>query len=230
MKFFKAHWFAILFDILITLLMLSANTFDLFTVFATALSLLLIVGIQVSWHKIVKFFKNLLGHDDTTELSKEMEDHYASQGLSEDETVFFRKTMAQAKEQILTLEENLDKSPQLKLIGQQTKVMIAAKGIFKELVKEPQKLHMMGPFLYTHLPNIVELVSKYNEVREHAIRSQKASETLEQSLEAIQNLCYVIVQDYEDITSDDIQALNDGIDLARRNLNQQIQQQKEKVH
>lgn len=230
MKFFKEHWFAILFDILFTLAMISGTKLDFYSLIVLALVLLIIIGIQVSWHKITSAVRRHLPSHQQEEMTKDMEEHYANRGLSEDETAFFRKTMAEAKDQILTLEDNMENNAQLALINEQTKVLVAAKGIFKELVKEPKKLHMMGPFLYTHLPNLSELVAKYNEVMHHEIKSQKTTDTLNQSLDAIRNLSYVIVNDYEEINSDDIQALNDGIDLAKRNLNQQIQHQKENVH
>lgn len=233
MKFLKKHWFAILFDIAMALLFISiaGSTNSVATdLIIGFLSMLIIIGIQILYHKsknfILSFFKPK--KEKQMKLTDEMAEHYAQQGLTDDEITFFRKTMAETKKQILTLEDNINQTNSLKLVDHQTQVIIAAKGVFKELVEEPQKLHMMSEFLYTHLPNLVELTDKYNEVLDHAIKNEKTKATLDRSLEAIRNLSYIIVNDYNLITSDDLKSLDDGIDLAERqikNLNK-----KENVH
>lgn len=226
MRFIRRHWFAILFDILLWMIFISTSPLDGFTISIASFIVLIVVGIQIGYHRFKTSVKHFFNKDAVQKehMDNEMKAHYQKQGLSEEETTFFRQTMAQTKQQILDLDEAMQQTSALSLVAEQTKVISAAKGVFKELVQEPKKLHMMSDFLYTYLPNALDLCQKYNEVYAHELKNEQTNEALNESLNTITHLCLAIVSEYNKITSDDLKELTDGIDLAQRRLNKQLNQ------
>lgn len=105
-------------------------------------------------------------------LTKDKETHYRELGLSPQEIDFFRSTMSTAKKQIIQLQENMNRSTKLRAIDLRNDTTKVSKALFKELVKEPKKLHLANHFLYTHLPNIVDLTSKHLEIEQHEVKKQ----------------------------------------------------------
>ena len=93
--------------------------------------------------------------------------------------------MNQTKQQIEHLQKNINRSNKLKAIDLRHDALRASKALFKELVKEPTKLHSASHFLYTHLPNMVDLTDKFIEINEHEIKSR---ETYEKSKKALKSL------------------------------------------
>ena len=225
MNFIKHHWFAILFDLFLWLSLVYTNPNDLFNLFLASFFVLIIIGVQMLYHRFKKSLRRLFNKEEKQQtLTEDMKNHYHDKGLSEEETTFFRQTMATTKEDILSLEQEMKKQKALNLINSQTKVISAAKGIFRELVQEPKKLHMMGDFLYTYLPNLLDLCQKYNEVCDHELKNERTAEALNQSIDTIRHLSLAIVNEYNKITSDDLKALSEGIDLAQRHLDKQLDQ------
>ncbi len=95
------------------------------------------------------------------DLSKELEAHYEESGMTPSEITFFRQTMNQTKTEISQLQQNMQQTAKLKSIDLRHDTVKAAKALFKELVKEPHRLHEASQFLYTHLPNLIDLTNKY---------------------------------------------------------------------
>ncbi len=75
---------------------------------------------------------------------------------------------------------NMQQTAKLKAIDLRHDPVKAAKALFKELVKEPNRLHEASQFLYTHLPNLVDLTNKYNEINDHEIKNKQTYEKLEE--------------------------------------------------
>ena len=88
-------------------------------------------------------------------LTKEKEAYYKKMDMSEREIELFRETMNLSKQQVLRLQQNIQKNAKLKAIDLRHDTLKAAKALFKELVKDPKRLPEASQFLYTHLPNIV---------------------------------------------------------------------------
>ena len=151
-------------------------------------------------------------------LSLEREQHYHEVGMSDEQIKFFRETMAFAKKQIKTLEKNMSAVSKLKAIDLRNDTLKAAKGMFKELVKEPQKLHQADRFLYNHLPNLVDLTNKYLEISEHEIISKTTYQTLAESADVIEEVSQLLVTDYERFVSDDLAELDVELTIAKQNL------------
>ena len=117
-------------------------------------------------------------------LTDELETHYEKSGMTANEISFFRQTMNQTKNEINQLQANMQQTAKLKAIDLRHDPVKAAKALFKELVKEPNRLHEASQFLYTHLPNLVDLTNKYNEINDHEIKNKQTYEKLEEKFVA----------------------------------------------
>lgn len=151
-------------------------------------------------------------------LSKTKEEHYEQLGMSDTEIVFFRDTMNTARVQIVELQNNINQSTKLRAIDLRNDTLRISKALFKELVKNPTKLHSANHFLYTHLPNIVDLTKKYIEIDNHEIKSKHAYEKLEESAQIIDKVSKLIKKDYERFVADDIEDLDVEISIAKNSL------------
>lgn len=151
-------------------------------------------------------------------LTKEREAHYEKIGMSDTEIAFFRDTMNTAKAQIVKLQENMNRVAKLKAIDLRNDTVRISKAMFKEIVKEPEKLHSANHFLYTHLPNLVELTDKYIEIDNHEIKNKQTYEKLEESSLIIDQVSKLILKDYEQFVSDDLEDMDIEMSVAKNSL------------
>ncbi len=151
-------------------------------------------------------------------MTKEKEAHYVESGMSEKEIEFFRETMNQTKKQILQLQENINKNAKLKAIDLRHDTLRASKAMFKELVKDPQKLHFANHFLYTHLPNMVDLTDKFIEINGHEIKTKETYEKIEESSQIIDQMASLIAKDYQQFVADDLEDLDIELSIAKQSL------------
>ena len=165
-------------------------------------------------------------NDVIPELTREKQEHYHEAGMSDKEITFFRNTLAEAKEQIEQLDKNIHSVAKLKAINLRYDTLKVTKAMFKEIVKEPQKLHLADKFLYNHLPNLVELTNKYVEISEHEIKNKSTYEALNESVVAIEAVSELIIKDYASFVADDIEDLEVEISIAKQNA-QREQMKKE---
>ncbi|MHC5372358.1 5-bromo-4-chloroindolyl phosphate hydrolysis family protein [Enterococcus sp. LJL120] len=152
-------------------------------------------------------------------MTKEKEDRYEQLGMTPSEIELFRSTMNVAKGQIDRVQRNTAQSSKLKAIDLRHDTVKAAKALFKELVKEPTRLHDASHFLYTHLPNMADLTDKYLEINQHEVKSKEAFAKLEESAQVIDQLSLLIVQDYQQFVADDLEELDVEISIAKQSLN-----------
>lgn len=152
-------------------------------------------------------------------LTESKEEFYVSKGLSKEDIQYFRKTMHNAKEQVMTIEVNMSKSGKLKAIENRNNTVGLSKALFKDIANEPNRLHEVDQFLYVHLPSLADLVEKYIEIENHKAKSKATYDILEKSASTIDKMCSQIVEDYVVFKEDDIQDLDVEIELAKRNLN-----------
>ena len=89
---------------------------------------------------------------------------------------------------------------------------------FKELVKEPTRLHEASHFLYTHLPNLVDLTDKYIEINNHEVKSRKTYDKMEESIQIIDQLAALITSDYQRFVADDLDDLDVELSIAKQSL------------
>ncbi|MGC2927790.1 5-bromo-4-chloroindolyl phosphate hydrolysis family protein, partial [Enterococcus faecalis] len=90
-----------------------------------------------------------------------------------------------------------NRSTKLRAIDLRNDTTKVSKAQFKELVKEPKKLHLANHFLYTHLPNFVDLTSKHLEIEQHEVKNKQTYVKLEESAQIIDQLSKLVKNDYE---------------------------------
>ena len=151
-------------------------------------------------------------------LSKKREQSYLDSGMSYHEIEFFRNTLNQTKEQIEQLQSNIHKSAKLKAIDLRHDTIRAAKALFKELVKEPNRLNEANHFLYTHLPNMVDLTNKYIEINNHEIKSRETYDKMEESIQIIDQMAALIAKDYQKFVADDLDDLDVELSIAKQSI------------
>ena len=116
------------------------------------------------------------------------------------------------------LQMNMQQTAKLNAIDLRHDPVKAAKALFKELVKEPNRLHEASQFLYTHLPNLVDLTNKYNEINDHEIKNKQTYEKLEESAQIIDQLSALIAQDYQKFVAEDLDDIDVEISVAKQSL------------
>ncbi|WP_176747264.1 MULTISPECIES: 5-bromo-4-chloroindolyl phosphate hydrolysis family protein, partial [unclassified Enterococcus] len=72
--------------------------------------------------------------------------------------------------------------------------------------------------LYTHLPNLVDLTNKYNEINDHEIKNKQTYEKLEESAQIIDQLSALIAQDYQKFVAEDLDDIDVEISVAKQSL------------
>ncbi|OTN77717.1 hypothetical protein A5886_002818 [Enterococcus sp. 8G7_MSG3316] len=151
-------------------------------------------------------------------LTKEREAHYLKSGMSAREIDLFRDTMNQSKQQIDQLQKNIARNNKLKAIDLRHDALRASKALFKELVKEPTKLPLANHFLYTHLPNMVDLTDKFIEINEHEIKSRETYEKIEESTQIIEQMASLIAKDYSQFVADDLDDMDIELSIAKQSI------------
>ncbi|MHC5269610.1 5-bromo-4-chloroindolyl phosphate hydrolysis family protein [Enterococcus sp. LJL98] len=151
-------------------------------------------------------------------LTKKREEAYLASGMTPREIEIFRETLNQTKKQIDRLQDNVQRNTKLKAIDLRHDTLRAAKGLFKELVKEPTRLHEASHFLYTHLPNMVDLTDKYIEINAHEVKSRETYEKMEESVQIIGQLASLITCDYQQFVADDLDDLDVELSIAKQSL------------
>lgn len=90
----------------------------------------------------------------------------------------------------------------------------------RELVKDPKRLPEASQFLYTHLPNIVDLTDNYVEINGHEVKSKEVYGKLEESAQIIDQMADLIVKDYQQFVAEDLEDMDVEISIAKKNLDQ----------
>ncbi|WP_086349122.1 5-bromo-4-chloroindolyl phosphate hydrolysis family protein [Candidatus Enterococcus clewellii] len=181
----------------------------------------LIVGVLIIAILITLFTgrrKTKASEESLPNMTKSKEEHYEQLGMSSTEINFFRDTMNTTKKLVVQLQDNVNQSTKLKAIDLRNDTVRVSKAMFKELVKNPTKLHSANHFLYTHLPNLVDLTQKYLEIDSHEIKSKQAYEKLEESAQIIDQVSKLIKKDYEQFVADDLEDLDVEISIAKNSL------------
>ncbi|GEL66087.1 5-bromo-4-chloroindolyl phosphate hydrolysis family protein [Marinilactibacillus psychrotolerans] len=160
-------------------------------------------------------------HDEKTKLPKlsaEKEAFYESKGLGKEDIQYFRQTMQNAKAQIKKIETNLQATGKLKAIENRNNTVHLTKSLFREIIKEPNRLHEVDQFLYVHLPSLADLSEKYVEIDNHEAKSKATYDMLDRSSQTLDEMCQQIAGDYVEFKSDDIEDMEVEVELAKRSL------------
>ena len=174
------------------------------------------IYLYIAWRK---YFQNKVVRPNTLPpLSKAKEQYYHDLGLSDSEIELFRDTMNQAKIQIEQLQKNVRSNSKLKALDLRHDYLKISKALFKEIVKNPTRLSDASLFLYTHLPNLVDLTNKYVEINNHEIKSREAYDRLEEGIQVIEQLTKLIQRDYQDFVADDFEDMDIEINMAKKHI------------
>ena len=180
------------------------------------LALFIPLYLYFAWRKY--FQTRVIKQDALPPLSRAKEQHYHELGLSDSEIELFRDTMNQAKIQIDQLQKNVMANSKLKALDLRRDYLKVSKALFKEIVKSPTRLSDASLFLYTHLPNLVDLTNKYVEINNHEIKDKEAYERLEEGIQVIDQLTELIIRDYQDFVADDFEDMDIEINMTKKHI------------
>lgn len=150
--------------------------------------------------------------------NKDMMQHYYEQDLTDSEITYFREQMATAKEQILTIETELNQTAKLRAIEVRYNTVQVMQSFFKDIIEEPKRVNQASQFIYKFLPSLEDLAQKYNEINGHVAKNKQTYLILEKSAQTIENLCEQITDEYVLFHQSTYQEMQDEIKLANRNL------------
>lgn len=148
----------------------------------------------------------------------DMMSHYRDAGLSPQEIENFRSQMAQTVEQIKRIEVNFQAAAKLRAIEVRYNVVKVSQNYFRDIVEEPNRQLQASTFLISLLPQLDDLLIKYNEINSHVAKNKQTYLILERSAQSIELLSQKIVDNYIDFHASTYQDLEDGIKLADRTL------------
>lgn len=170
-----------------------------------------------------KFFQKDDQSPQVPKLSKDKEAFYRSKGLLPDDIKFFRQTMLTSKKHILAIEKQINSSSKLKAIEKRHNTIEIAKSLFKDIVKEPDRIHQVDQFLYIHLPSLDDMTRKFVKIEGHTAKSKATFDILTKSTETIEDLCQEITQDYLDFRQADLSSIQASIDITEDSLDKHDQ-------
>ncbi|HLQ40257.1 MAG TPA: 5-bromo-4-chloroindolyl phosphate hydrolysis family protein [Tetragenococcus sp.] len=159
-------------------------------------------------------------NDNLPKLSKKREKSYYEAGMTDAEIDLFRQTMNQAKKDIDHLQANIKKNGKLRAIDLRHDTVKTAQALFKQLVEAPKRMPETNQFLYTHLPNLVDLTDKFLEINSHEIKNRDTYDKIEESIQIIDQMAALIATDYQKFVSEDLEDLDVEISIAKQSLKQ----------
>ncbi|EOT39913.1 5-bromo-4-chloroindolyl phosphate hydrolysis family protein [Enterococcus columbae] len=193
----------------------------LLDLFLASLLLTAVFAVYFSWNQ----WRSQPKKTNYPKLSKVKQQNYYALGMTDSEIELFRDTMYQAKMQIEQLQANILSNSKLKALDLRRDCLKISKALFKEIVKNPKRLADASHFLYTHLPNLVDLTNKYIEINQHEIKNKEAYDKLEEGIQVIDQLAVLIGKDYQDFVADDLEDLDLEINVARKHIDRNADDQ-----
>ena len=201
--------------------------------FNSLLSLIIAVLAAIGAYFLLKnFFQKDDQSPQVPKLSKDKEAFYRSKGLLPDDIKFFRQTMQTSKKHILAIEKQINASNKLKAIEKRHNTIEITKSLFKDIVKEPDRIHQVDQFLYIHLPSLDDMTRKFVKIEGHTAKSKATFDILTKSAETIEDLCQEITQDYLDFRQADLSSIQASIDITEDSLEKhdQTEQNSKSIH
>lgn len=147
---------------------------------------------------------------------------YQEAGLSDQEIDHFRQQMQTSRDQIKSIEQELAKNAKTRAIEANYHLIDILKNYFKDIVNQPQRRLLAGNFLINLLPQLEDILKKYNEINRHVAKNKESYLILEKSAQVIDRLAQEITDDYLQFHAKTYQDLADDLALAEKTLNQRI--------
>ncbi|WP_165964841.1 5-bromo-4-chloroindolyl phosphate hydrolysis family protein [Periweissella cryptocerci] len=139
-------------------------------------------------------------------------------GFSRQDIAFFNKTMRTAETQLHAWEDSIHANNRLLAIDTKTQGFKAATGLYNELQKEPRKLAYADQFLYTHLPNVVDLSGSFVEISNHTIKNEAVYDSIKAAATTIEAVSMQIADDYTKFVADDLDDIDLQMSIAQQNI------------
>lgn len=170
-------------------------------------------------NKILGTTKNHNSQKFHAKVSKDKIQHYREAGLNDEEISYLRDQLAQLRENIHSLETQMNATAKLRAIDVRHNTIEISKQFFQDIVKEPKRFGEAGDVIYRIIPSLVDLTEKYNEINDHIAKTKQTYIILEKSAQTIDELAKRLTDEYIDFHKATYQDLDDEINLANRNLN-----------
>lgn len=151
-------------------------------------------------------------------IQKERLEFYYSEGMDDEDILFFRKQMAKSKQQILSIEKLLKQSTKLNVIAKRYDLLPILKDYFKAICDHPKRMNEAEAFLYSYLPTFLEITEKFIEIQSHVSKSKMTYQTLNRSLETLEALCQNIQRSYEIFMENDIEDIGINLQLIEERM------------
>ncbi|WP_125709722.1 5-bromo-4-chloroindolyl phosphate hydrolysis family protein [Lacticaseibacillus porcinae] len=135
--------------------------------------------------------------------SQAIAEYRAAHHLSVDELKLFRETMSTAKQQILTLGTQAQRSEALAKIFQTTGGLHAAQELFRELMAHPHVMNEHGDFLYKMLPALVESCDQFITAEQADVENEAVNAAITEMAVGIQQQSIAIANDYAQVVTTD---------------------------
>lgn len=151
-------------------------------------------------------------------LKRDILQHYREHGLSEQEIIYFRDQMGQAKGHIDAIEDQMSSVAKLRVIENRHNVVQVSQQFFKDIVEEPERMTQAGLFINRLLPSLDDLSSKYQEISQHVAKTKQTYMILDKTAITIDNLCQSILDQYHAFHQELYNDLDDEIQLANKSM------------
>lgn len=121
--------------------------------------------------------------------------YYTSRGLTSQDITYFRSQMAQAKQQIITIEQVVKNDRYLTMLFKRYNHISLLKNFFKTITSYPEEFNYAGKFIFKLLPQLHEQVKAYPiSDKEQIALAQKVKQR--QVLNTIEKLIIEIETEY----------------------------------
>lgn len=145
--------------------------------------------------------------------------HYYDSGLNDAEIKYFREQMDEMRQNIYSLEEQMNQTAKLRAVDVRHNTINISKELFQDLVSDPKRISEASKVMYRILPSLNDLSKKYNEVNDHIAKNKQTYIILEKSAKTIEELAIALTDEYLVFHKATFNDLEDEVNLAKRNLN-----------
>lgn len=149
-------------------------------------------------------------------LSPKMAAHYQAAGLTASEIELFRTTMSTAATQIDQVEAIASRVPKLEAIAVNTDLIAVLHAFFKAIVNQPKRMSHASHFLYEKLPNLLDIMTKYDTISKHEVKTADTYAVLTTAANAVSDLANSIRTEYAAFVKTDVVDLEAALALARK--------------
>lgn len=193
----------------------------------TVAIIMIIMGLNVFAHLLLYFYIKLGAifsgknkkETNRKHYSSDKTTHYQKAGLSYNDIDYLREQLSPLRDMIFELDDTMNQTAKLRSINLRNKTVITCQDYFRSIVEEPNRIGEAGNFMYKLLPNLTDLVAKYNEINGHVAKNKQTYLILDKSAQMIELVADEINEDYINFHQATYNAMDEEIAYAERILN-----------